>query len=72
MKREKDINGKANFERLDKQDKIETNLRNDLLIFRKQHEEALDKYEARLDQMREAAKVKITKAEKERKDMELS
>mmetsp|Transcript_22861 Transcript_22861/g.30468 ORF Transcript_22861/g.30468 Transcript_22861/m.30468 type:complete len:86 (-) Transcript_22861:957-1214(-) len=36
-----------------------------------QHETALNKLEEKLEQMRETAKVKVAKAEKERKEIEL-
>ena len=71
VKRERDSNIKAGQERQDKQDKIEINLRQELTSVRKSHEIVSIKNEAKLESIKEATKGKVTKADKERKDMEL-
>ena len=62
---------KSSQERQDKQDKIEINLRQELTSVRKSHEIVSIKNEAKLESIKEATKGKVTKADKERKDMEL-
>lgn len=72
VKHERDSNAKASVERLEKLEKIEMNLRQELLILKRQNEESMEKNELKLDQYRETAKTKISKAEKDRKEMEVN
>ena len=72
VKRERDNNLKASQERQDKQDKIETNLRQDLVALKKTHEAALASLDVKFEQLKETSKARVTKSEKERKEMELT
>ena len=72
VKRERDNNLKASQERQDKQDKIEGNLRQDLVTLKKTHEATLASLESKFEQLKETSKAKVTKSEKERKEMELT